>query len=179
MDRVILGYWKELLQKGDRLYFCGDLALHKRVVVLALDSIPKGVQVYFVFGNHDYRFRRIIDVHPRVVWSGDLREVKIDEQRIMLCHWAMRSWAASHHGSWQLHGHSHNMLHPWERQLDVGVDSAKALVGEYRPLTFEEVRRFILQGENPKVMAEKYGVSPSWMGGSQYESRSGVLDSEK
>lgn len=44
---------------------------------------------------------------------------------------------SSHHGSWQLYGHSHNSLKddPHSLQLDVGVDA-----WDYRPASFEEVR---------------------------------------
>jgi calcineurin-like phosphoesterase family protein len=175
MDEAILGYWSKL-QAGDRFYILGDISLHRRYVEGALDRIPQGVQTFFVYGNHDYGFRNAVDGHPRIVWSGDMKEIKVDGQRIVLCHYAMRSWPSSQHGSWQLHGHSHNRLHPWERQLDVGVDSAAKLVGEYRPLSFEEVSRFIHDGENPKTLADRFGISPSWMGGDHHESRSGCLD---
>jgi len=176
MDRVILRHWDELLKPGD--YFCilGDIAMNRRCVEPTLDRIPRGVQVAYIFGNHDHHHRRIIDAHPKVVWSGSLKEIKVDGQRIVLLHYAMRTWPSSQHGSWQLFGHSHDKLHPWERQLDVGVDSAAKLVGEYRPMSFEEVARFIHDGENPKVLAGKFGTSPSWMGGDHHERRSGCLD---
>jgi len=176
MDSVLLDYWRTLLKRGDRFCILGDVALRGRHVQQALDSIPEGVQVYYILGNHDHRYRSLIKSYSCVVWCGDMREVKVEGQRIVLCHYAMRSWPSSQHGSWQLHGHSHNGLYPWERQLDVGVDSARELVGECRPLSFEEVAHFIGNGENPKVMAESFGISPSWMGGDHHESRSGVLE---
>lgn len=176
MDEVLLRHWDELLKPGDRFYILGDIAMNRRYVEPALDRIPRGVQVACVFGNHDHHNRKIIDAHPMVVWSGDLKEVKVDGQRIVLFHYAMRSWPSLQHGSWQLHGHSHNGLHPWERQLDVGVDSAVKLVGEYRPMSFEEVSRFISDGENPKTLSDRFGIAPSWMGGDHHMRRSGCRD---
>jgi calcineurin-like phosphoesterase family protein len=50
----------------------------------------------------------------------------------------MRTWPASHMGSWQLYGHSHGKLPPIGFQLDVGVDS-----WEFYPVSWEEVKEAI------------------------------------
>ncbi len=72
-----------------------------------------------------------------------LKEIKVQAgeeiQKIVLCHYAMRVWNASHHGAWQLFGHSHANLEEVGMQMDVGVDNALKLVGECRPFTFWEI----------------------------------------
>jgi len=140
-------------------------------VLKAFDSLPSGVQVYVIFGNHDHDHRNAIDTNRSVVWSGSLKEAKIEGQDITMSHYAGRVWNRCHYGSWQLFGHSHGKLHPWERQLDVGVDSAAELLGEYRPFSFEEVHKFIKHGENPRCLAEQFGKAPSWMGGNHLPAR--------
>lgn len=165
MDSVILGYWQKLLKCGDSFYILGDLSFSKKKTIEAFRFIPDGVSVYFVFGNHDQRNRKVIETNYCVRWSGDLRWLKIGDQGIMLCHYAMRVWKNSHFGSWQLHGHSHDGLHPYDNQLDVGVDSAARLVGEYRPLSFEEISGFIKDATDSRKLAEQFGRSPNWVGG--------------
>jgi calcineurin-like phosphoesterase family protein len=169
MDEVILGHWQNI-KSGDTFYILGDLALSKSHAKRALGKLPRGVQVHYVFGNHDSRIRSVIGGNKHVTWAGDLKGIKVQAQYIVLCHYAMRTWNMTHHGSWQLFGHSHNALHPWERQLDVGVDSAAKLVGEYRPLSFEEIAGFIADGMNPKILAKRFGKSPSWVGGDHHDS---------
>jgi len=164
MDRVLFGFWQDLLRSGDTFYILGDIALNKPHAIRALDKIPRGVQVHYIFGNHDESHKKHIDRHKRVVWSGDLKSIKIQNQYIVLCHYSMRTWKNNHYGSWQLFGHSHGSIHPWDRQLDVGVDSAAKLVGEYRPMSFEEIARFIADGMNPKFLAQQFGKSPCWVG---------------
>jgi len=52
-------------------------------------------------------------------------EIVIDGQQITLCHYCMKNWKASYHGSWHLFGHSHGRLAVDNHTLayDVGVDS--------------------------------------------------------
>lgn len=61
-------------------------------------------------------------------------------QPIVLCHYAMRVWDASHHGAWHLYGHSHGSL-PDDRHAlswDVGVDNNNLL-----PLSVDEIAKIM------------------------------------
>lgn len=49
------------------------------------------------------------------------------------------NWNRKHYGAIHCHGHSHGNYDGEGRIIDVGVDSAPALVGEYRPLNLAEV----------------------------------------
>lgn len=142
MDRAIFNGLRKI-RSGDSLYILGDIALQKRLALGALDKVQHGVQVFVVFGNHDRDHRTHILNHPRVVWGRSMEEVRVMNQHITLSHYAMRVWNRSHYGAWQLYGHSHNNLKPWDQQLDVGVDSAAKLLGEYRPFSFDEVQKLV------------------------------------
>jgi hypothetical protein len=58
-------------------------------------------------------------------------------------------WEGSHKGYWHLYGHSHSSAEHWEigKSMDVGVDNAYRLLGEYRPFSLEEVGKFMSQRE--------------------------------
>jgi calcineurin-like phosphoesterase family protein len=58
----------------------------------------------------------------------------VDGQRLVLCHYALRTWLGIRKGAWQLYGHSHGRL-PGNSQMDIGVD----VVG-YTPLRISEIR---------------------------------------
>lgn len=61
----------------------------------------------------------------------------------MLFHYAMRVWNKSHHGSIHLYGHSHDSLDKDGEynglSMDVGMDSAYRIFGEYRPFQIVEI----------------------------------------
>jgi calcineurin-like phosphoesterase family protein len=100
-----------------------------------------------VRGNHDKELLKnmesLLDKKLFVNWDKDA-EIYIDGQFIVLHHYGKRVWNKSHHGAWQLFGHSHGKLPPYGKSVDVGVDSpwitGKA---EYRPFSFKELKRYM------------------------------------
>lgn len=72
---------------------------------------------------------------------GDVLEVKHGKHTFFMSHYSHRVWLGSHKGVIHLFGHSHSTLDdkPWGKSMDVGIDSAKKLLGEYRPFSIEEV----------------------------------------
>lgn len=80
-------------------------------------------------------------------------------QRIVLSHYAMRVWNQSHRDSWMLYGHSHcsldcikhsnpeaqavNDYYQKRLTMDVGVNNAFQILGEYRPFSFEELQHIL------------------------------------
>ncbi len=85
---------------------------------------------------------------------------------ITLCHYAMRVWNRSHKGSWMLYGHSHsslddlnlrnnqeseykiNQYYTNTKTMDVGIDNAFKVLGEYRPFSFDEIYDIFEKREN-------------------------------
>jgi calcineurin-like phosphoesterase family protein len=92
-------------------------------------------------GNHDnYAIRNCF------TQCYDLLNANINKQRIVLCHYALAVFDKSHRGAIHLYGHSHSNAEPWldrvmpgRRTMDVGVDNAAKILGEYRPFSFEEI----------------------------------------
>jgi calcineurin-like phosphoesterase family protein len=162
MDSTLLGYWKKLMKKGDVFYILGDISVSKRHAMRALNAVPKGVQIHVVLGNHERKHKKHVVNHHRVLTAELMKWVKIKEQPVVLSHYAMRVWGDRK--AWQLFGHSHDNLEPWEKQLDVGVDSAVKLLGEYRPFSFEEISKIISDRMDSRILAKEYGKVPSWVG---------------
>ena len=50
-------------------------------------------------------------------------ETEVAGTRLVLCHYAFRTWRDMSRGTWNLHGHSHSRLKPLPHQMDVGVDA--------------------------------------------------------
>lgn len=78
---------------------------------------------------------------------------KIGKQTFFLSHYAHRVWNKSHHGVIHLYGHSHDSLdryfntndprHYYGKSMDVGIDSAKRVLGEYRPFHIDEILKIM------------------------------------
>jgi hypothetical protein len=71
---------------------------------------------------------------------GHYYRLKHQEERIILAHYAFRVWDRSHHGSWNLYGHSHGTLpdDPHARAIDVGIDCHN-----YYPIEFDQVKEIM------------------------------------
>lgn len=128
-DNELIANWNAVVKKGDTVYHCGDFAWHS----LASYVSRLNGQIHLVQGNHD-RLKAL----DRGLFASvsDLKKVKIGDQKIYLCHYAMRVWNCSHYGSWHLYGHSHGSLSDdsTSRSIDVGVDCH-----DYRPVNFAEI----------------------------------------
>lgn len=117
-DAVLVSNINAVVQPSDTLYHLGDFAWHN---LASYRARIRCKQIHLVLGNHD----RLKAPDRELFCSiSDIKKVRVAEQKIYLCHYAMRVWNCSHHGSWHLYGHSHGSLadDPHARSLDVGVD---------------------------------------------------------
>lgn len=146
MNETLVERWNARVTPGDIIYLIGDFFLgkDKRRAVEFIERLQG--QKFLVFGNHDKVLRKNPDFLKHFIWAKDFAEIVIPDpeagggQVITLCHYAMKVWNKSHHGSWQLYGHSHGSLQddPHRRQLDVGVDC-----WDYAPVSYEQIKERI------------------------------------
>lgn len=133
-EQMILRY-NTVVKPEDTTYHLGDFAFLDWEAATKIFQRLNGNKVW-VFGNHDRKLR----LEPRFVkqwgWARDLTEIKVDGQSITLCHYAMKVWNKSHHGAWQLYGHSHGSMpdDPKTLSLDVGVDC-----WDFTPVSYSQV----------------------------------------
>lgn len=66
-------------------------------------------------------------------------EIKISKQLIILSHYPFQSWRDIGKGSIHLHGHTHGNINSMKNRLDVGLDSAFKMFGEYKPFGFDNI----------------------------------------
>jgi calcineurin-like phosphoesterase family protein len=134
MNRTIFERLNSLVKTNDILYFLGDFCIGPKARAAELRRQIRCKKIFAVPGNHDKDTRKLTQEFS---WLGDLAEVSINGQRIVLCHYAMRVWNHSSHGAWHLYGHSHGRLPSLDASLsmDVGVDTH-----EFRPWHFDEIR---------------------------------------
>ena len=132
MDYAILENLKSKTKPKDILYYLGDLTFHESVAVEFFEMF-KHLEIHYITGNHDnQKVLKIVEEY--CISVSPLKDIKIQEQSITLCHYAMRVWNKSHFNSWQLYGHSHAILEPVGKQYDVGVDN-----NNFFPVSFDEL----------------------------------------
>ena len=128
MDRELIKNHNEIVGDSDTVYHLGDFTLApKNIAYQYLDKLN---------GNHIM----IRGSHDMWMDSGykEIIYLRIDGQLIVLCHYAMRTWQASHYNSWQLYGHSHGTLEGIGKQFDVGVD-----VHGFKPISLDLVKEIM------------------------------------
>lgn len=134
MDEVMIERWNARVRPSDHVYHLGDFSLCTDYELIKAYVRKLNGNKHLILGNHDAKREKglvgFAEVKP-------YKEIKVNDQHIVLFHYAMKTWNRAHYGSWQLHGHSHGTL-PRDftmRQLDVGVD-----VWNFTPISFDEIQ---------------------------------------
>lgn len=142
-EAQIVERWNSRVGLLDKAYHLGDF-----MFVGAKGRGPEKVknvlkqlngEITFIMGNHDNpRLWDILKNDPELGFIDvcHYKEIKIDSQPIVLCHYPFEVWNGSHHGSWHLHGHCHGSLPAVGKRLDVGLDNHP----DFQVFSFEEVK---------------------------------------
>lgn len=149
MTAKLIDNWNAGVKPGDTVYHLGDFALswgprNKPLISLLLDQLHG--QKWLIKGNHD---RKEVTSCKQWVQVLDYHELKVDlggkhRQRIVLSHYAMRTWNQSHRGAFMLFGHSHGSLTDiGGKTMDVGVDA-----NNYQPVSLDEVVQYMAGREH-------------------------------
>jgi calcineurin-like phosphoesterase family protein len=142
MNEALLANLNNMVGQDDTLYFLGDFCFGGHDLTPKWRARINCKNVYWMKGNHDAKQHLYKD---HFTFAGDTLNVTIQGQPIFMSHYSHRIWEGSHKGYWHLYGHSHASAEafPWGKSMDVGVDNAYRLFGEYRPFTFDEVKRIL------------------------------------
>ena len=140
MNEELIEYWNSTVHKNDEVYILGDVTMVKPNRATEIIARLKG-RKYLLMGNHDY-FAREKQFDPAACG------IEWQERTFVLCHYPFLSWNKDSHGSYNLHGHSHNFAEynlqnraSDRRQYDVGVDANR-----FRPVSLEQIVRFFEEG---------------------------------
>jgi calcineurin-like phosphoesterase family protein len=132
MDAGMVARWNQTVAPDDEVWHLGDFALRTTPLAAAVLLRSLKGRKHLVTGNNDP-----LDIVALPEWSSvqAYAEITVDTQRLVLCHYAFRTWNGMAKGVLNLHGHSHGRLKPLPRQTDVGVD-----VWDFRPVAIHQMR---------------------------------------
>jgi len=144
MDAEIVRRWNQTVKSDDDItYILGDYGRpgEDPLAFRRLFHSLRGRKI-LIIGNHDLRKDGSLDPEiaalPWDIPPRDILEVKDGGRRVILCHYAMRAWPASHHGTVHFYGHSHGRLPGVGLSRDVGVDMPDVA---FTPRTFAELTK--------------------------------------
>lgn len=129
-DKHLIRQWNSVVGRKDKVWHLGDFALGKPEAAARIFCRLNGDK-HLVTGNHDRQWVKDLG------WGSvhEYHETAVDKQRVVLSHYAMRTWNAKRYGAVQLYGHSHGQLPGNRQSLDVGVD-----VWDWTPAAWPEIR---------------------------------------
>ncbi|GAA3523193.1 metallophosphoesterase family protein [Aquimarina addita] len=151
MDEVLIKNWNDKVKPSDEVYHLGDVALCSPNKLKKILERLNG-KIYLIKGNHEKsteacknRFEWIKDYYELIMLDPDGFK---GQQLVVLFHYAMRVWKASHHCTYHIYGHSHGELpdDPNSLSFDVGVDRHN-----YAPINYQDIK---------KIMKNKNWIKP-------------------
>lgn len=157
-DQHIISQTNKHVKSDDTLYFLGDLLFaNKKYYFENLRNLLVKIKcqnIVWVLGNHDPA-RTSAQSYLKLLRQENIRNISnaldytegyLNNKFFIICHYALAIWNKQHHGAYHIYGHSHSTaetnldsLFPGRRSMDVGIDNAYKLYGEYRPFSINEV----------------------------------------
>jgi calcineurin-like phosphoesterase family protein len=138
MNAAMIHNWNERVKPRDTVFHLGDLTLNSDAQ-LYLEQLNGNIRILTLEWHHDKTWLKkhkniplksknglIVELlPPLILLKANAFRVGKFTLPITLSHYPLTEWEASHHGGWQLHGHSHgNYRDPKGRAcIDVGVDA--------------------------------------------------------
>ncbi|HTF69015.1 MAG TPA: metallophosphoesterase family protein [Edaphobacter sp.] len=140
MNEAMIERWNAVVGEKDVVYHLGDFACRIKPDEVAEIASRLNGYIYFLTGNHDDETHRAFNRGhlPNFSLLPLYYEAEIEGQKIVMCHYGMRTWHHDLRGTWHLYGHSHAGLPPLGKSCDVGVDA-----WDFTPIEFSALKAFM------------------------------------
>ena len=141
MNAVLIDNWNSVINKKDIIYHLGDIVCFRKNEYL-IDILKQlNGRIHLILGNHDNIKKKNYQLFDSI---EQLKTIKYKGIKIVLCHYAMRVWNCSCHGSLHFYAHSHGMLPIKANSMDVGVDCHN-----FKPLFIEDAIDMLNNASKP------------------------------
>lgn len=148
-DEALIAAWNAVVGPRDEVWHLGDFGMRGAPERYAQIFKRLRGRKYLVRGNHDRQKTTSLPWHE----VHELVSRKIENQRIVMCHYPMRAWVGAWRGSIQLFGHTHGMMPDTNQSCDVGVDR-----WGYRPTTLAQIKARL--AATPTIPEERLRCQP-------------------
>lgn len=116
MDNEMIKRWNNRVTKQDTVYILGDFSWYNAAKSIEILKQLNG-RKRLIKGNHD----RIHSAEFKKCFESikDYDEIKLDGQKIILCHYSIPFYNSHYYGAIMLHGHTHNSH---EHQMELVIE---------------------------------------------------------
>lgn len=159
MNMALVNGINKYVKEDDILYHLGDWSFGGVHNIFQFRNLIICKNVHLILGNHDQHIvNKEIKYHdtsfnPIKLFSSvqDVLTLNIGKTKLFLSHYSHRVWLGSHKGVIHLYGHSHGSIPDFGRSMDVGVDVAYKIFGEYRPFNIGDITRIMEKRDIHKI----------------------------
>jgi calcineurin-like phosphoesterase family protein len=133
MNECLIESHNSVVSETDVVIHVGDFSFGRAADFARIAGRLTGTH-FFMDGSHDRSMREYFETSTdwkegrgKLFLLPKLFEFTFQKTKVVLCHYAMESWWASHYGksSVHFHGHSHGRFNSPKQAIDVGVDTNK------------------------------------------------------
>jgi len=140
MNQTIINGINNKVGENDILYNLGDWSFGHPSNIQYFRNQIICKNIHLILGNHDKYIRKNKDDIQNIFSSvQNYAEIQIDNQRIILFHYPIVSWAGMKRETIHLFGHVHSKYQGQGKSLDVGIDNYYKLFGTYEPFSYKEI----------------------------------------
>lgn len=139
MRDILIKNINDTVSSKDTLYILGDISCAEYDPTNELKAM--NCRKILIKGNHDARWIKHRHFRAQFDEIHDIKAVRENDTRIVLCHYPLAEWDGFWKGHWHFYGHVHNsnegaglLMKQIERSVNVGVD-----VNDFRPKTSAEL----------------------------------------
>ena len=150
MDRCMMEYWNQCVQKEDEVYILGDFQYRSAKGPVWYLQRLKGKK-YLIIGNHDSKTLKYPGALDYFEGVDKMMQITDNDRQLCLCHFPICEWNAYYRNSYHLFGHIHGRLADTclIMRSRRNAYNAAACINNYRPSTLEEIiannQRFVEQ----------------------------------
>jgi calcineurin-like phosphoesterase family protein len=151
MNAALVNGINKYVKENDVLYHLGDWSFGGAHNIKTFRDFIVCKNIHLIRGNHDQHiYDKLIEYqneifNPLSLFSSvqDVCNVIIHNKKFFFSHYAHRVWNGSHKNVLHCYGHSHGTIPNYEKSMDVGIDVAFKMFGEYRPFNIKEVIKIL------------------------------------
>ena len=147
MDAALIAAWNAVVAPDDEIWHLGDFSY--KAATSPADYLRRlHGRKHLIWGNHDSEQAR---TDPGWASSQAYAELTVDDTRVVLFHYSLKTWHRVARGALQLYGHSHGRMAGDSQSCDVGVDA-----WGFRPVALDAIKAR-LAGLPPWVPVDHHG----------------------
>ena len=147
MTDCIVESINKTVKENDSLIHCGDWSFGGKDNIVKLRERIVCKNIYMIQGNHDHHLDKSFVDKGLFKDFSQIGFFKVEDINIVACHYPMSQWYNKNEGALHAYGHCHSMWEQPDRSMDVGIDNAFKLKGEYVPFSFQEFCELVTKKE--------------------------------